>query len=333
AGPDMRFLVRETPQGNIVLGESVEREENLRSILAGGMQITLLITLIASFAFSMAIAKRSQQRLDTISKGLKEVAAGHLDTEILLGGTDDDLGMLVERINDTTARLARTMQQIRVQSSNIAHDLRTPLARLRAQLESSLDSLALKQQPVSQATLEDAIAQIDDIAEIFDALLRLAKIQNGEGRARFETVDLAEFVREIADTYGPVVSDAGQKLLVTIDDANEISGDPKLLMQLVANLVQNAMRYGEKGQEINLVVHASKLSITDKGPGIPPQDRAKVLQALYQGETTRNGNGYGLGLAMVKAICDLHKAQLSLGSGPNEVGLTVAVQFPKQAHQ
>lgn len=256
------------------------------------------------------------------------MAAGQLDTEIVLDGTDD-LSLLAQRINDTTERLARTMQQIRVQSSNIAHDLRTPLARLRAQLESSLDDLVLKRQPVTQAALEDAIAQIDDIAEIFDALLRLAKIQNSEGRARFEIVDLADFVNEVADTYGPVVSDSGQRLLVTVENADEISGDPKLLMQLVANLVQNAMRHGKKGQEINLAVHGSTLSITDEGPGIPACDRQRALQPLYQGESTRHGKGYGLGLAMVKAICDLHKAKLSLGSGPNDVGLTVLVQFPK----
>lgn len=324
---EMRYLVRTTTHGRLRLGENTERQEELRDILAGGMQISLLATIILTSVIGLWMARRSQERLNAINAGLARVAQGDLTARIKLIG-EDDLSLLADRIDGTTTRLETAMMQMRVQSSNIAHDLRTPLARLRAQLESAWLALIERDRPVDPDDLEDALEQIDRITDTFEALLRLARIERGAGRDAFRPVNLEDLVNEIVDTYGPVVEEAEQKLTVALVDPMSIPGDHDMLVQLLANLIQNALRHGAASQTISIRVHGPRLIVTDEGPGIPFEERENVLQALHQGETTRQGEGFGLGLALVRAISELHGADLSLSDGPNGRGLRVTVNFP-----
>ncbi|MEM8553486.1 MAG: HAMP domain-containing sensor histidine kinase [Pseudomonadota bacterium] len=326
-GTEMRYLLRTTPQGQIVLGENTERQEELRDILAAGMQLSLVATLLLTTLAGLWLARTGQQRLNTISDGLAEVAQGKLSQRITLSG-QDDLSVLAARINATTARLEDAMTQMRVQSSNIAHDLRTPLARLRAQIEASLTAASEQDRGVNPEELTAALEQIDGITGTFEALLRLSRIESGAGRDAFKPISLRSLVETVAETFGPVVEDAGQSLTLEIAEPAFIEGDEALLIQALANLIQNALRYCADGQTIGLRVHGARLSITDEGPGIPLAEREKVLQPLYQGETTRQGEGFGLGLSMVRAISELHAARLSLSDGPGGKGLTVTLHFP-----
>ena len=325
---EVRYLVRPTSHGRLQLGENTERQEELRDILAGGMQISLAATIFLTSLLGLWIARRSQDRLNVVSSGLAKVAQGDLGARIALSG-NDDLSLLADRIDSTTARLETVVTQMRVQSSNIAHDLRTPLARLRAQLETNLLALLEQDRPVQAEDLEGALEQIDRLTGTFEALLRLARIESGAGRDAFQTVHLKNLVSEVVDTYGPVVEEAGQTLDVTIQDATSISGDPDMLVQLLANLIQNALRHGAAQQTISIRLHGPRLIVTDQGPGIPFEERENVLQPLHQGEATRQGEGYGLGLSLVRAISELHGAELSLSDGPNGRGLRVTVNFPK----
>ena len=325
---EVRYLVRTTSHGRLQLGENTERQEELRDILAGGMQISLAATIFLTSLFGLWSARRCLDRVNAISTGLAKVAQGDLGARITLDG-NDDLSLLANRIDSTAARLETAMTQMRVQSSNIAHDLRTPLARLRAQLESNLLALIEHERQVEVHDLEDALEQIDRITGTFEALLRLARIESGAGRNSFQTVRLKDLIAEIIDTYGPVVEEAGQTLDVAIRDATTISGDHDMLVQLLANLIQNALRYGANNQAIGIEVHGPRLIITDEGPGVPFDQRENVLQPLHQGEATRQGEGFGLGLALVRAICELHGAELSLSDGPNGRGLRVTVKFPR----
>lgn len=325
--PEYRYLTRTTPYGQISLGENTERQDKLRDMMAGGMQVMLITTLLTTLLAGLWMARRGQARLNAISEGLAEVAQGRLNQPIVLNGPRDDLTLLSDRINATTARLDRTMEQMRVQSSNIAHDLRTPLARLRAQLETSLIALSEQGRAVNADDLGAALEQIDTITATFNALLRLARIESGAGRAGFAPVDLGALAETVAETFGPVVREAGQSLTLETTAPAQVNGDQDLLVQLLANLIQNALRYGPEGQTITLLVHGHRISISDQGLGIPFAERNKVLEPLYQGETTRQNTGFGLGLAMVRAICELHEAKLSLSDGPEGRGLTVTVQF------
>ncbi|MEM6384172.1 MAG: HAMP domain-containing sensor histidine kinase [Pseudomonadota bacterium] len=326
---EFRYLVRMSPQGQIRLGENTERQEELRDILAGGMQLTFFATLIASAFAGLWLARRSQARLGAINLGLARIAQGQLNTRINLSGPKDDLSLLAKRIDMTAERLEDAMTQMRVQSSNIAHDLRTPLARLRAKLETSLVRLAEERRAVSEDELGQALEQIDQITATFEALLRLARIESGAGREAFAEVNLMDLIRRLEETFRPVVEANGRVLQVEAADAAAISGDDDMLVQLFANLLQNALRHGVGGKTVRIRVFGTHISVSDDGPGIPFAEREKVLQPLYQRETTRQGEGFGLGLSLVRAVADLHGATLSLADGPNGQGLTVSLRFPE----
>ncbi len=327
-GAETRYLQRQTPQGVILLGENTERQEEQRDILATGLQFSLLGSLFAAGFAALWMARRAQNRLNIITDGLADVARGQLDKRIVLPG-HDDLNLVADRINATTGRLEQALTDMRVQSSNIAHDLRTPLARLRAEIETALTSLVEQNRAVTEDDLGEALAQIDRITGTFEALLRLSRIESGAGRAGFAPVPLDGLISRVLETFSPVVEAAGHALVVKKTTPATVQGDPDLLMQLMANLIQNALRYGSEGQTITLRCHETLLSISDEGPGIPFADRDRVLQPLYQGETERQGEGFGLGLSLVRAIAELHDAELSLADGPNGRGLTVTIRFPK----
>ncbi len=329
--PEFRYLVAHSDGDQIIVAEATERQEELRGILGGGMLASLVVTLFTGLLAGLWLAWRSQRRLDTISASLAKVAQGRLDTRITLPGRPDDLSLLADRINTTTARLDQVVAQMRVQSSNIAHDLRTPLARLRAQIESDLLALSEQGRAVSVDDLGAALEQIDRITGTFNALLRLARIESGAGKSAFATFDLARLADHVTETFGPVIEDAGQSLHVEVNAPARINGDYDLVVQLTANLIQNALRYGPAGQTIAMTVDGSTLSISDAGPGIPLAQRTQVLQPLFQLENTRQDDGFGLGLSMVRAICDLHGADLALSDAASGGGLTVRVRFPALA--
>nr|WP_247744420.1 HAMP domain-containing sensor histidine kinase [Ruegeria sp. R14_0] len=220
---------------------------------------------------------------------------------------------------------------MRVQSSNIAHDLRTPLARLRAEIETSLTRLVENGRAVTEDDLGEALDQIDQITGTFEALLRLARIESGAGRANFVPVSLDELTDRVQETFDPVVEEAGHRLAIEKVAPASVHGDPDLLMQLLANLIQNALRYGPMGQTVTLRCHQALLSVSDEGPGIPFEEHERVLQPLYQLKTDRQDEGLGLGLSLVQAIAELHEAELSLSDGPNGHGLTATIRFPSQA--
>ena len=326
-GAETRYLQRVTPEGVILLGENTERQEELRDILAVGMQLSLLGCLMAAGVAAVLMARRAQKRLNSVTKGLAEIARGDLSRRIQIDG-QDDLSLVAGRINATADRLERAMADMRVQSSNIAHDLRTPLARLRAEIETALISLVEEQRSVTEADLSEALTQIDRIAGTFEALLRLSQIESGMSRAGFVSVCLEELIDGVAETFGPVIEDEGQYLKLEISAPATIQGDKSLLIQLVANLIQNALRHGAAGQSITLRCHDGQLSVGDEGPGIPLDDRKRVLQPLFQRETARQSEGYGLGLSIVRAIVELHRAELTLADGDLGKGLTATVRFP-----
>lgn len=297
--------------------------------LLGGLFVSLAGMLFLGIVTSIWFALRAQKRVAVISQGLEKVASGHLDTQICLPGRHDDLSLLADRINATTRRLSQSMEQLRVQSSNIAHDLRTPLARLRASLESSLDALIQGGHPVTADTLDTALEQIDRLVDTFNALLRLSQVETGAGQSAFERVDLGALITHVADVYAPVVQDQGHHLAIQMLDPSVINGDWDLMVQLLANLIQNALRHGANGQTITLQARGCVICVIDQGPGIPPDERDKVLRPLYRLERTRRNDGFGLGLSMVAAICALHDATLQLSESDAGQGLTVTMHFPK----
>ncbi|OBQ63338.1 sensor histidine kinase [Mesorhizobium erdmanii] len=290
---------------------------------------TLIITGLA-VAGGALLASRVQRRLDGIAATMVDVSHGRLDTRIPLTGTGDDIDIVSSQVNAALDRLSGLVEGMKQVSTNIAHDLKTPLNRLQMILEGAADK-STRNEDVSD-DLADARVEGYQINETFDALLRIAQIEAGARKARFTDVDLGEILQTIADIYSDVAEDDGKLLSPPILDgtADRIHGDRELLTQMFANLVENALRHCPPGTTITLsVTHQGArilAGVADNGPGIPADEREKVFQRLYRLDHSRSTPGSGLGLSLVRAIADLHGASITLEDC--RPGLAVEVSFP-----
>jgi signal transduction histidine kinase len=217
------------------------------------------------------------------------------------------------------------METTRQITIDAAHDLKTPMTRLLHRLAEAEDVPA----DTATAVLRAAKADAEQIIVTFDALLRIAEIEAGARRARFDLVDLSDVLETVADAYGPEVTQAGQVLETTIVPQLSITGDRELLTQAFANLVENAIRHAGDGTMISLMAvrahSAIEVRVSDTGPGVPEADRERILSRFVRLEESRSTPGTGLGLTLVKAIADLHDAHIDLGD--NEPGLRVTIAF------
>jgi signal transduction histidine kinase len=280
------------------------------------------------------LARRAQRKIDALASTLTAVASGKIALRVPVAGSRDDLDLVAIQINKTLDQLQSLIQNVNQTSSDIAHDLKHPIGRLRQMLDDArvnADSVAEFRGVVCQA-----LTEIDTIVETFEALLRITQIEAGAGKRRFAPVDLNGLLCHVADVYGAVIEDEGRRFETDIfpENAAMISGDRELLTQLFANLIENAICHTPKGTLISLriVPDGSKVTahLQDNGPGIPESERERVFQRLYRLEKSRSTPGNGLGLSLVAAIAQLHGAKVELTD--NHPGLSVAVSFPQLPH-
>ena len=306
--------------------------DDLREITAGAFGWSALIVLMAALGVGALLTTRMDRRLAQVDQAMNRVAHGDLAARLVLSGRGDDLDHIALSINGALARLEGLVEAMRQVSADIAHDLRTPLNRLRIRIEAA-STKAEAGHPVAQ-DLAGALSEADQINEIFSALLRIAQIEAGSRKAGFQAVDLGKLLGDVVDVYRGVAEDAGQTLLESLRGSVKISGDPDLLTQLIANLIENAIRHCPAGTLIScdVVEQAGRacLRVSDTGPGIPEAARENVLRRLYRLENSRSTPGSGLGLSLVRAIAELHQASLVLhhGNPQDATGLRVEISFP-----
>jgi len=253
---------------------------------------------------------------------------GNLSRRIALRGSGDEFDRLSTNLNEMLDRMQMLMDGLRQVSNDIAHDLRTPLTRLRQHLEGA--HLRARTVAEYQLVVDKAIAETDEILGTFGALLRIAQIEAGTRRAAFTAVDLSGVLQTIVETYAAVAEDHEHDLASRIADGITVRGDRQLLTQMIANIVENALRHTPAGTRIELELAAASgpiCTIRDNGPGIPEPERQRVFRRFYRLDSSRATPGSGLGLSLVAAIAELHRIAVEVGD--NQPGLRVTLRFPQ----
>jgi signal transduction histidine kinase len=289
--------------------------------------LTSFFTLLLSIAGGVMVSNRFLIRVDQLKQTASNIGRGNLSERIPLAGTGDDFDQLTLTINQMLDRMELLMGDVRNVSTSIAHDLRTPLAKLRQKLEHLQQ---LHEEPdTSYKLCTEAIALLDETLETFSALLRIAEIESGGSRANFTTIDFSALLSHLAETYAPVVEDHAQTLSTYILPDIHIKGDKSLLTQLFANLIENAYKHAGTGAAIQLVLSQEKghiiAVVSDNGVGIPASAYEHITKPFYRLDRSRHTKGSGLGLSMVAAIVSLHGAKLVLDD--NQPGLKVEIMF------
>ena len=292
--------------------------------LLWGMAITLVLALAGGFAMSRSMLRRIEQ----INQTSLEIMNGDLSRRIPTKGSADDLDQLAGNLNAMLNEIERLMEGVRHVSDNVAHDLRTPLARLRNRLEELRGRLP--QDSPYRDDVERSIEDTDRLLSTFAALLRIARIEAGGMATRFAAVELGELLQDARELYEVVADEKGVDLAMQASDVPAVSGDRDLLFQAVANLLDNAIKYTPQGGRVMLALRPAgerfvELSIADTGPGVPADERDKVLQRFYRLEPSRTSPGSGLGLSLVAAVARYHDADLVLAD--NGPGLTATLRF------
>jgi signal transduction histidine kinase len=285
-------------------------------------------TLLFGGVGGLLLSQRFLSQVDTITRAAEKIGSGTLSERVPLRYTGDDLDHLVMTINSMLDRIEQLVGNIRQVSTNIAHDLRMPLGRLRQKLE--LLERADADEQLREETAAEALRQVDEILEIFSALLRIAEIETGSIRAGFARVDLAQVMENIVGAFQPAAEEQGQSIIASFEPGISIHGDRGLLNQMFANLVENALRHTPDDAKIQLtltrVPEEVIAGVADNGPGVPPEQCEHIFKPFYRLEHSRTSQGSGLGLSLVAAIAQLHGASIRLAD--NQPGLAVTIHFP-----
>ena len=310
-----RVLVTQDATGlPVMVAIPIEDSEDAQELLGQILWSTAAIVIVLTLSIGVWAGLLAQRRLARINATLGDLAAGDLSARTRHSTSKDDLDDMSQNLDQTAAELERLVSQTRHLSASIAHDLRTPLARLRAQLEMLPDG------DTRSAALEEARG----LSDIFDTIMRVARIEAGQGRDGFEPVPLAGLAEELAETFGPVIEDMGKTLLLSLIAGETVQADRAMLVQAMANLIQNALVHG--GDRIVLFVDGREIGVADNGPGVDPDQFAEIIKPMVRLDTARSTQGSGLGLALVRAVADRNGARLVLAVNEPQ-GLRIALNF------
>ncbi|WP_300543453.1 HAMP domain-containing sensor histidine kinase [Maricaulis sp.] len=327
------------PSGyRLFVGLDVHEETRLVARMLNTILAASALALALGVAAGIFVSRRFVRRLDRINSVARRVRAGDLQPRAPRNYTGDELDELSENFNNMLDRVEALMHRMRHTGDSIAHDLRTPLTRMRNRLDEALregGDLDAREQ-----ALERAVADTDELLGIFNAILSLSRLEAGESRTSIVRLDPAEIANDLAELYEPVCEDDGLAFDSEIQTGLVMLGDRGLLSQALANVLDNAVKYTPPGGAVTLRLRETgdgriEFSVTDTGPGIPDADRDRVTQRFVRLDNSRTKPGSGLGLSLVQAIADVHNGRFELGEGPGVVegghgpGLRASLSFPR----
>ncbi len=313
---------------HLLVGHDVRERARVRNLVAETLGWGLAVILVLSLAGALLMSRSLLSRIEDINAASREIMGGHLDRRVPVSARGDEFDEVAGNLNAMLDRIERLLDATKEVSDNIAHDLRSPLARLRSRLELlTLEDPGLGD--YREATAE-ALAEIDQILKTFAALLAIAEAEAGAAQRSFAPVELADLVRDVAELYEPLAEARGLSLRLSVASPARIRGDQDVLFQAVSNLLDNAVKYAPEGSavglELALAAREARIVVTDLGAGIPPELRDKVLERFFRAESSRSTEGSGLGLSLVAAAAQLHGGRLALED--NAPGLRAVLILP-----
>jgi signal transduction histidine kinase len=309
----------------LLVGRDVREARDFRQLLLNSLQIGLAFTLALGIIGGFVFSRSVMGRVESISRTCRRIMSGDLAQRVPVRRHNDEMGELADSINAMLDQIERLMKGMRQVSEAVAHDLRTPLTRLRSRLESAQRRAST---PAEREIIEDALTDADSLLATFAALLRVARAEAGS-KSTFIDIDLHAIAGDVADLYGPLAEDKGVRFVTRFEPGLIARGDPNLVAQAMANLIDNAVKYTEEGSVtavLTLQDGCPAFIVADTGAGIPDAYKDKVLERLFRLEQSRTSPGSGLGLSLVAAVSKSHG--LSLNLEDNTPGLRVTLRFP-----
>ncbi len=324
----VRLATKPLPDGNILaIGRNIEEIAGIANIVRRALMLGLLPAFGLAVVIGLVLSLRARRRLSEVNRRIQSIVAGDLRERLPTRKSNDPFDQLAASVNLMLGEIEALVHEIAGVGNDIAHDLRTPLTRVRARLErgraraTTLDEL--------RAVVDQSIGGLDQSLAVVTALLRIAEIEHNRRLECFGQVQLAPLLREVGDLYEPIAEDQRISLQVEIADEATVHGDRDLLFEAVANLVDNAVKFTPEGGRVTLALLCrdgeSVIQVKDTGRGIPEAEREAVTKRFYRSDKSRNTEGLGLGLSLVAAIVKLHGFRFTITAGP---GCTAEIAFP-----
>ena len=315
----------------LLVGRDINELTTLKGLIETAMNWGMGISLALALGGGFMMSRSTTKRIEVINQTARRIMHGDLSQRVPTRGTNDDFDQLADNLNQMLDRIVYLMEGIRHVSDSIAHDLRTPLTRLRSQLENTLINV---QDREAQEQVGRAVAEADQLLATFNALLRIARLETGGKAADNSPVDLGTLVTDAVELYEALAEEKDQVLDFQQADSVTITGDRDLLFQAVSNLIDNAIKYTDEGGEIRVGVWrdngAAVIEVADSGDGVPDNEKDKIFERFYRVGKSRSQPGNGLGLSLVSAVVDMHEGQIELRDANPEAqrpGLSVRIHF------
>lgn len=313
----------------LLVGRDMAERAEFQDVIAKTLAWALGITLVLGIAGALYLSQKLLRRVDAVAETSRTIVHGELGRRVPLDGSGDEFDRLSTSLNEMLDQIEQLMTGMRAVTDSLAHDLRSPLTRLKGRIEVTLRGAADLER--YRETLEQTIADTDAILTTFNALISIAQAEAGAARASMTRLELGQIARDAFELYEPVAERKGLTLKQDVTDGIIIVGHGQLLAQSVANLLDNAIKYTPAGGHVAVAVRdageRAELIVADTGPGIPAADRERVLDRFVRLDASRTTPGSGLGLSLVAAVAKLHRAALTLGG--HDPGLRVTLSFER----
>lgn len=320
----------------LLVGRDISDRRAIENMITGALGWAGVLTLLLGVGGGVVMSRNIMQRLESINRTSRAVMAGDLSKRVRVTGSGDEMDQLAVNLNAMLDQLESLMNGMREVGDNIAHDLRSPLTRLRNRLEAMMRESAANAE--YRRALEETIQEADNLLGVFNALLSIARLEAGSGGGEMSALDLSEIVSDLADLYEPVSQSQRVAFRAISEPAPRVRGSRELISQALSNLLDNALKFAGEGGRVEFRLAASadgraEISIVDDGPGVPLSERERVLKRFVRLEHSRSTPGAGLGLSLVSAIAKLHGAELRLEDGELKTrnaarGLRATLSFP-----